>query len=256
MTPTNEPGSDREDGDRFLGVPGLTRGRMAVGLGLLVTILGIAWWGDGEAETRDQGEGLRVPPSGAKEEPAGLDGGRAIDRAGAAISSRPRPFARKPGGDAILAVPRLSWMTRIRTNGILEAERVQSDPAYLRRVLQHDRLRVLLKSPARETPECDQVVAFVDRKGLPLSATVDLYNLVWATRDHERKWEQATEGERAAIEVVREMELTDFQRRFRDDFEVDVGPMLEELLAMPIRPEVFMGVPGRGFVAGEALLSE
>jgi len=227
---------------------------MALGLGVLVMILGMAWWGGGESDTKD--EGTRVPPNGANEEPAGQGGGNSIDRAGAATSSRPRPFARKPEADTILVAPRTSWMTRIRTNGILEGERLRSDPAYLRRVLQHDRLRVMLKSPARETPECDQVVAFVDRKGLPLAATVDLYNLVWATRDHERRSEQASETERAAIEVVRDMELTDFRRRFRDDFEVDIGPMLEELLALPLRPEVFMGVPGRAFVPGEALLSE
>ncbi len=134
---------------------------------------------------------------------------------------------------------------------------MKTDPAYLRKVFQNDRLRTLLKSPARDTPECRDVITFVDRKGLPLAATVDFYNILWATRQHERRVaDAATPADREPMDVVRELELADFQRRFQHDFDVDVTPMLEELLSLPIHPTVFFGVPARGFGAGEALLSD
>lgn len=254
MTPRSETGpvsGPTGDGDEG---PRLSRGWLAIGLGLVVGGLGMAWWGGGEPEYVDSG--TLLPPQRRAAAAAGADGGNSMDRAGAASSSRPRPFARKPEADSLLHAGRVPWMSRIRTNGVLEVERIRSDPAYLRRVMQHDRLRVLLESPARTTPECDRVVAFVEQKGLPLAATVDLYNLLWATRDHQRKWDVASENERAALDVVRDLEMTDFQWRFREDFEVDVGPMLEEFLGLSIRPEIFMGIPDRAFVKGEALLSE
>jgi hypothetical protein len=136
-------------------------------------------------------------------------------------------------------------------------DRIQEDSAYRRQVIQHDRLKTLLRSPARDTPECDAVIAFVDRKGLPLAAAVDFYNVLWSTRQHEQRMsEAATPADREPIDVVRDLELSDFQRRFQADYDVEVGPMLEELLQLPVSPSVFMGVPMRSFQPGEALLSD
>lgn len=149
------------------------------------------------------------------------------------------------------------WRDRIRTNGTLEAERLGRDPAYYRRAVQHDRLKTLLQSPARDTPECDAVVAFVDRHGLPLAATVDLYNGIWAAREHEARVAGAAAAEdQGALAAVRELELSDFRRRFQRDYDADIGPMLEELFALPLRPTVFMGVPSRAFGSGEPLLTD
>lgn len=152
-----------------------------------------------------------------------------------------------------LTPPAIPWQARVHTNGVVDYDQFQADPAYQRRVMQHDRLKTLLNSPARETPECEAIVAFADRKGLPLAAVVDLYNIVWATRQHEQR--MAAEGADQPS-VVRDLELSDFQRRFHRDFDVDVGPMLEELFALPLKPTVFMGVPGRGVRPGEPMLSD
>jgi hypothetical protein len=123
--------------------------------------------------------------------------------------------------------------------------------------MQSDRLKTLMRSPARETPEFGQIVAFADRKGLPLAATVDLYNILWTTRDYEQRMADGlAAAEKEAKSLVRELELADFQRRFQNDFSVDVSPMLDELFALPIQPTVFMGVPQRAFAAGETLLSD
>lgn len=173
----------------------------------------------------------------------------------ASARPRSRPFMRSENrGVALGGVP---WQARLHTNGTLDAERLGQDEAYTRKVMQSDRLKTLMRSPARETPEFTQIVAFADRKGLPLAATVDLYNILWATRDYEQRLlDAAAPAEKEAKSLVRELELTDFQRRFQQDFAVDVSPMLEELFALPIQPTVFMGVPHRAFAAGETLLSD
>jgi hypothetical protein len=169
--------------------------------------------------------------------------------------SRSRPFQRSENHAAQVSRP--PWQARLHTNGTLDAERLGQDAAYTRKVMQSDRLKTLMRSPARDTPEFGQIVAFADRKGLPLAATVDLYNILWATRDYEQRVADAVvPAEKEAKNLVRELELADFQRRFQQDFSVDVAPMLEELFALPIQPTVFLGVPHRSFAAGETLLSD
>lgn len=173
----------------------------------------------------------------------------------ATTRSRPRPFRRSEAG--LPALDGRSWKARLRTNGVLDVDRLKQDAAYERKVIQSGQLKLLIHSPASETPECSQIVAFVDRKGLPLAATVDLYNIVWATRDYEtRVAAAAAPSDKEPLEMVRGLELSDFEMRFQRDYGVDVGPMLEELFTLPIYPKVFMGIPDRAFSPGEALLSD
>lgn len=200
-----------------------------------------------------------APPATAREdgrEGAGLTAGAGDFGSREALGRpRSRPFMRSETRGA--EVGTVSWQARLHTNGTLDAERLGQDEAYTRKVMQSDRLKTLIRSPARDTPEFTQIVSFADRKGLPLAATVDLYHILWATRDYERRVSDATTpAEKEAMSLVREMELADFQRRFQKDFAVEVAPMLDELFVLPIQPTVFMGVPHRAFAAGETLLSD
>lgn len=223
-------------------------------LGLALTVLVVGWaiWGPSVRSPRTSptevpGTIEPVPSVGTESE------GAVVSRVETSVRVRPGFSGVRPS----LEASRLPWLSRIRTNGVLEAERLRDDPAYLRRAVQHDRLKTLIQSPARDTPECAEVVAFVDRHGLPLAATVDLYNIIWATRQHEQR--AAAQGISAGQEpdsAVRELEMADFRRRFQRDYDVELGSRLEELLALPIHPTVFMGVPSRAFGSGEPLLSD
>jgi|GEM_PF-3220878 len=217
--------------------------------GLVVAVVTLGLWNWRFRAAPGFLRGVRVEPGNS----ASTDGD--AERRAAAARSRSRPFMRSEGGVAGLeAIP---WQARLRTNGTLDGDRMRQDEAYSRKVVQSDRLKTLIRSPAKETPEFGQIVAFADRKGLPLAATVDFYNIVWATRDYERRVSAvATPAEKEAIDLVRDLELADFGRQFQRDFAVEAAPLLEELFVLPIHPTVFMGIPHRAFVGGEALLSD
>lgn len=152
---------------------------------------------------------------------------------------------------------RPDWEYRIRTNGVLEPDRLRTDPAYSRAVQRHLKLRSLLRSPARETPECAEIIALVERRGLTLAAVPDLYHALWEYRAAEQREKAASaEADRGSIGFVRTLALDDFMRRFRELSETDPAPVFEELVRLPAEPTVFFGPPDLGLQPGETLLTD
>ncbi|MGE3310644.1 MAG: hypothetical protein AB7O66_11800 [Limisphaerales bacterium] len=180
----------------------------------------------------------------------------ALEDPGRGTGAKRRPFLRSER-QAPVNAGAVPWQSRIRNNGFVDSDLLATDPDHRRRAHQSNRLRVMLESPARDTPEFGQVMAFVERRGLPLAATVDLYNMLWAARGHEVRMSEATDaGTRDSIDLVQGMEMSDFGRRFRSVFDVDVEPLFEEISVLGIRPTVFMRLPSAAFVSGEPLLTE
>ncbi len=247
MQPSTRPSAGPNPGPVF----GPGRGLLGVAV-LLVLAWGL--WSLRPGASRDSSgpEGTTEKPGSASADVSESGTERSPERG---TGTRRRPFQRSSDAPALdRGIP---WQSRIRTNGFLEGDRLADDLAYRRKAIQSNKLKTLLDSPARDTPECAQVIAFVERRGLPLAATVDLYNILWATRGHEDRRSQSTDpGTRDSIDLVQGMELSDFSRRFQTAFEVDAAPLLEDLFALGIRPRVFMGIPSVAFSGGEPLLSE
>ncbi len=254
MTKNSPDARDRRSRRRTVWVLG--------GIGLLV--LGLAWIGRrrppvpaGAGAGSDHGT---VPEVAAAVGIAVAAGAPAREGpAGSRVESdRARSFRRaetRPG--ALVAAGRPAWEYRIRTNGVLDGRRMTNDLAYRGEVKRHLKLRALLRSPARETPECAAIIGLVERRGLSLAAVPDLYHALWEARTAERR-EQAAAGvtERNSIGFVRSVATEDFLHRFRRDFAVDPGPVFEELVGLPIEPTVYFGVPDVGLRPGEVLLSD
>jgi hypothetical protein len=137
-----------------------------------------------------------------------------------------------------------AWEARIRTNGVFEPQRLADEPGYLARFARHKRILALLRSPARETPECQAIIALAERRGLSVQVVPELYNALWEVRTMERRLQQShPPTSREAMETVGLIELEDFMERFRRHHGVEPGPVFEELLGLDLHPSVFFGIP-------------
>lgn len=154
------------------------------------------------------------------------------------------------------AVP-ISWTQRIRTNGWFEPEKLRGNSEYLASLKRHQRIRALLQSPARETAECQAIIALTERRQLSLAAVSDLYNALWEIRTMERRLQSSDNtAQREGMESIGLTELEDFMHRFHRDHGVEPGPVFDELLRLDLHPTVFFGIPNPGVTPGEALLAD
>lgn len=175
-------------------------------------------------------------------------GWRAPFRSGAAAAGP--VAAREPEDPA-------PWLAQIRTNGVFDPQRVSAEPGYLESVERHLRLRALVRSPARETPECRALVELARRRGLSLAAVPELYNALWEVRAMERRLQRTDQAVRQdAMQTLGLLELEDFMSRFRRNHRVEPGPVFEELMGLGLHPTVFFGNPDVVTKPGEPLLAD
>ncbi len=213
--------------------------------------------------------GLGRRPGGPAPSPAESPDAVAEERAEPAPGVTGERLARgilPPGGAGVgppipSRPPSSRWDHRLRTNGIVDPARAIEDEEYSRLVRKHRRIKALLVSPARETPECAAIVALTERLGLPVAAVPDLYNALWELQAAERAAARPDGGgnpeARQATAFVGQLAWEDFQIRFTRDLGIPAEPVFQELAALNLHPTVFFGVPDAlPTRASEALLVE
>lgn len=157
--------------------------------------------------------------------------GRPADGASGSVTASAAPVARR-------------WDLRLRTNGVVDLDQALVDPEYAKQLRRHRRIKALLLSPARETPECEAIIGLTERLGISVAAVPDLYNALWEFRSAERSAREAGDpaGRDAAV-FIGEIGWGDFQLRFTRDLGIPAEPVFQELLTLDLHPTVFFGVP-------------
>lgn len=205
------------------------------------------------ADSARPGPSPGSPPSSAAGAPgAGGPGESAAARA--FRRSVPGPGAAAGAGEAEPG-GRPAWAARIRVDGVVDVARMRTNREYRERVQRHLKLRMLVHSPLLNSPECAAVAALAQRMNLSLATVPDLYHALWEARQFERQLrEEAAAGRDTGIGLVQTVATEDFLRRFRRDFGVDGGPVLEELMRLPVVPTKILGPPDMQVRSGDELL--
>lgn len=156
-------------------------------------------------------------------------------------------------GGSTRAARRPSPWARIVTNAQpIELHRIAGDLEYSARVRRHVQLRALLRSPARETPECIQVGLAAIAHGFPLEIVPMAYRYAW-----ERRAIAAALGrpeDQAEREIRLDMADADFSMLMKRVHGRDEQGFLGAVRA--IEPVTAFGHLETGIRDGEALLEE
>lgn len=82
---------------------------------------------------------------------------------------------------------------------------METDEAYRLRVRQWMSIRYYLRSPAKDTPECQTIRQLLEEEGVGVEAVTDVYNAVWEYKSMSRALDKATGNDTVAHELVRTM---------------------------------------------------
>ncbi len=140
--------------------------------------------------------------------------------------------------------------TAYSTNNVFDETRTQ-EPGYADRVKRTMAIRHYMHSPAKETPECQQIVEMLAKEGVGLYAVCDVYNEAWNAKSRQQMIDQASAANKERGEVMKEFYRLQTEKSLGAKYGITNQAFFDTLQS--IKPKVFFGMRNMAPPTGEVL---